>query len=152
MYQLIRTDSSNPDFQQLVRALDKDLAIRDGEDHAFFAQYNKIDQINYVIVAYENGVAVGCGAIKEYEPSVMEVKRMYVLPEKRGKGIASRILKELEHWAKELGYAKCILETGHKQPEAIQLYKKSNYRIIPNYGQYAGVELSVCFEKELGTI
>ncbi len=79
----------------------------------------------------------------------MEVKRMYTSPESRGKGIASAVLKELEKWAAELSYKKCLLETGKKQPEAIALYLKSSYNIIPNYGQYAGVENSVCFEKKL---
>lgn len=149
MYKIKRTDSDNSDFQRLVTALDKDLAIRDGEDHAFFAQFNKIAAIKHVVVAYEAGDAVGCGAIKEYEENVMEVKRMFVPLEKRGKGIASIVLGELESWAKELGYQKCILETGKKQPEAIRLYQKNNYTTIKNYGQYAGVESSVCFEKLL---
>lgn len=150
MYTLTRADSSNTDFQKLVAELDKDLAIRDGDEHAFFAQFNKIDAIKHVVVAYKGDKAVGCGAIKEYEPSVAEVKRMYVPEEHRGKGIASLILRELEKWAAELGYTKCILETGIKQPEAIGLYKKNGYTIIPNYGQYESVESSVCFEKELG--
>ena len=147
MYQVKRTNAGDADFQKLVADLDKDLAIRDGEDHPFYDQFNKIASIKYVVVAYENNIAVGCGAIKEYEENVMEIKRMFVPPEKRGKGIASIILKELENWAKELGYKKCILETGEKQPEAISLYKKNNYRVIKNYGQYAEFEKSVCFEK-----
>lgn len=149
MIQLIRTDSNNTDFQTLVVALDKDLAIRDGEEHAFFAQFNKIAHIKYVVVAYQDGQAVGCGAIKEYAPGVMEVKRMFVPLEKRGNGIASLVLAELEKWAKELNYSKCILETGLKQPEAIRLYQKNQYQVIPNYGQYAEVESSICFEKIL---
>lgn len=149
MYKIKRTDSDDSDFQKLVVELDKDLAIRDGEDHAFFAQFNKITAIKHVVVAYEAGDAVGCGAIKEYEENIMEVKRMFVPLEKRGKGIASIVLGELENWAKELGYKKCILETGKKQPEAIRLYKKNNYTTIKNYGQYADVESSVCFEKQL---
>ena len=149
MYKIKRTNSDNADFQKLVAALVRDLAIRDGDDHAFFARYNKIAAIRYAVVAYENDVAVGCGAIKEYTDKIMEVKRMYVPPDKRGKGIASLILKELESWAKELDYAKCILETGEKQPEAISLYKKNNYLVIQNYGQYADVISSVCFEKAL---
>ncbi|NDI97535.1 GNAT family N-acetyltransferase [Flavobacterium sp. LaA7.5] len=149
MYTLKRTNSDDADFQKLVVALDKDLAIRDGDDHAFYDQFNKIATIKYVVVIYEEELAVGCGAIKEYEAGVMEVKRMYVPLEKRGKGIASIVLQELEKWAKELGYQKCILETGIKQPEAISLYKKNNYAITPNYGQYAGVEDSVCFEKKI---
>lgn len=149
MITLLRTDSTNPDFRTLVTALDKDLAIRDGEDHSFFAQFNKIDLIKHVVVAYEAAQPVGCGAIKEYTNGTMEVKRMYVPVEKRGKGIASLVLKELEVWAREMNYEKCILETGEKQPEAIRLYKKNAYTIIPNYGQYADVESSVCFEKVL---
>ncbi len=74
------------------------------------------------------------------------------MPGSRGKGIASKILAELEIWATELFYEKCILETGKKQPEAIALYKKNGYNIIPNYGQYAGVENSLCFEKEIDKV
>jgi len=144
-----RSDSDHPDFRKLVQQLDADLKIRDGEDAPFFAQFNKIDAIKYVAVAYDNHQAVGCGAIKEYSDGVMEVKRMFVLPEKRGQGIASAVLKELEKWSKELHFNKCILETGTKQPEAIALYKKNNYRQIPNYAQYENVATSVCFEKEL---
>lgn len=147
---LLRTDSTNTDFIELVKHLDADLAIRDGEDHPFYDQFNKLDSIKYTVVAYdENKRAVGCGAIKQFETGIMEVKRMFVPIEERGKGIAGEILKELENWAKELGNRKCILETGIKQPEAISLYKKCGYKFMDNYGQYAGVENSVCFEKLL---
>ena len=74
---------------------------------------------------------------------------MYTLPQQRGKGYASIILNELEVWATELGFTSAVLETGVKQPEAIALYKKNGYNRIDNYGQYAGVENSLCFEKEL---
>ncbi len=151
MIELIRTNSQNPDFIHLVNLLDKDLSIRDGEDHAFYNQFNKIDAIKHAIVAYEADTPVGCGAFKKYDSNTMEVKRMYVPENHRGKGIASLILKELEKWAVSLGYKKCILETGIKQPEAIALYKKNGYRIIPNYGQYQNIETSVCFEKEVRT-
>ena len=134
---------------ELVKELDSDLKIRDGEEHVFYAQFNKTDKINYVVVAYEEDIPVGCGALKEYSTDIMEVKRMFVRIDKRGKGIASRMLHELEIWCKELGYKKCVLETGKKQPEAIRLYEKNQYVRIPNYGQYKGVENSVCFEKEL---
>jgi GNAT superfamily N-acetyltransferase len=144
-----RTNSENQYFQKLVEALDADLKNRDGEDNAFYAQFNKITAIKHAIVAYDGDFPVGCGAIKQYSDDTMEVKRMYVLPEKRGHGIAALILSELETWAKELNYTHCILETGQKQPEAIALYKKSGYQIIPNYGQYDGIENSVCFEKIL---
>jgi putative acetyltransferase len=149
MIKIIRTNSDNQDFINLVKRLDADLAKRDGKDHSFYAQFNKIDKIKYAIVAYEDDKPIGCGAIKEYAQNTMEIKRMYTLPESRGKGTASKVLNELEIWAKEIFYEKCILETGKKQPEAIGLYKKNGYKLIPNYGQYAEIENSLCFEKDL---
>jgi GNAT superfamily N-acetyltransferase len=152
MVRIVRTDSDNQDFIELVKHLDADLAERDGKDHPFYAQFNKIDKIRYVVIFYENDKPVGCGAIKEYTPNTMEIKRMYTLPESRGKGIAGKVLNELEVWATELAYDRCILETGKRQPEAIRLYKKNGYKIIPNYGQYAEVENSVCFEKYINQV
>ncbi|MBD0367686.1 MAG: GNAT family N-acetyltransferase [Flavisolibacter sp.] len=149
MTKIIRTDTSNQDFINLVRHLDADLAERDGKDHSFYAQFNKINKMKYAVVAYENDMPVSCGAMKEYTPDVIEIKRMYTLPEYRGKGMATKVLTELEKWATELCYGKCILETGKRQPEAIALYKKNGYQSIPNYGQYIGIENSVCFEKEI---
>jgi GNAT superfamily N-acetyltransferase len=149
MVKILRANSNNHDFIELVKLLDADLARRDGDDHPFYAQFNKIDKLKFVVVAYENEKPLGCGAIKEYDADTMEVKRMYVLPESRNKGIAGAILSELERWAEELSYKKCILETGKKQPEAIALYIKHGYRAIPNYGQYAGVENSLCFDKAI---
>ncbi len=149
MIELKRTSSQHSDFQSLVLLLDKDLSVRDGEDHSFYAQFNKIDKIKEVIVAYENMEAAGCGAIKKYDNQTAEVKRMFVKPAFRGLGMAGKILSSLEEWASELGYHYCVLETGQKQPEAIALYKKSGYQLIPNYGQYAGIENSVCMKKPL---
>ncbi len=152
MIKLIRTDSDNSDFIGLVKFLDADLAAKDGKDHSFYAQFNKIDKIKYAVVAYENEKPISCGALKEYARGIMEIKRMYTSPENRGKGIAGKVLWELEKWAGELACQKCILETGKRQPEAIGLYKKSGYSPIPNYGQYAGIENSLCFEKSLEQI
>lgn len=149
MIKIIRTNSNNKDFIALVKELDDLLAELDGEEHAFYNSLNKIDKIKHVIVAYEGDKPVACGAIREFAPGVMEVKRMYTLPELRGKGIASQVLSELEKWAAELSYHTCVLETGKRQPDAIALYKKKGYKIIPNYGQYVNIENSVCFEKSL---
>ena len=146
---IARTNSDNPDFRILVKLLDEDLSIRDGNEHAFYAQFNKIDKIKYAVVAYQNEQVLGIGALRQYEADSMEVKRMFVLPEHRGTGIAQAILSALELWAIELGFGTCILETGKKQPEAIRLYQKSGYAIIPNYGQYEHVENSVCMAKKI---
>ncbi|MBP6576306.1 MAG: GNAT family N-acetyltransferase [Chryseobacterium sp.] len=145
----LRTTSENPDFQKLVKQLDAYLAVMDGEEHAFYHQYNKIDMLKNCIVIFDNDEAVTCGAIKEFDSKSMEVKRMFTLPEKRGKGLASKILTELETWTKELGYEKTFLETGKRQTEAIALYNKCGYKVIPNYGQYIGIDNSICFEKKL---
>ncbi|MET3028514.1 GNAT family N-acetyltransferase [Flavobacterium sp. UW10123] len=149
MVTLKRTNSDDIDFINLVVLLDQDLAIRDGEDHAFYNQFNKTDKIKHTIVYYENGIPVGCGAFREKEPETTEIKRMYVHPDHRKKGIASAVLKELEIWAKEVGYTCTILETGKNQPEAINLYQKLNYTIIPNYPPYEKMDNSVCMKKTL---
>lgn len=149
MTTLIRTNSDNKDFQDLVVELDKDLAKKNGETNDFFAQFNKIDLMSNVVVALNDNLPVGCGAMKEYDKSTMEIKRMYVPIEMRGKGVAVAVLNELENWARELGYKRCVLETGDKMLEAVGLYKKSDYKIIKNYGQYENVASSICFEKVL---
>jgi len=148
---LIRTNSDLIDFRQLVALLDKDLAIRDGDDHAFYSQFNKIDAIKEVVVAYQNEIPVGCGTIKPFSDTAVEIKRMFVHPDYRNQGIAAKMLKALEEWALELGYSECVLETGKMQPEAIALYQKVGYQITLNYGQYIGVDNSVCMAKLFNT-
>lgn len=152
MLKIIRTNSKNQDFIDLVSLLDADLAIKDGDEHSFYDQFNKIDQIKHVIVLYENNQLVGCGAIKEFDSQTTEIKRMYVSEDSRGKGFATMILTELEKWSCELSFKRCVLETGKRQIDAIGLYKKNDYDIIPNYGQYAGKENSICFEKQISDL
>ncbi|MEP0713000.1 GNAT family N-acetyltransferase [Algoriphagus sp.] len=149
MITLTRTDSSSPDFVSLVKLLDTYLALKDGRDHDFYNQYNSITMLNNVIVAYDNTIPVACGAIKEFDEDSMEVKRMFTVSDARGKGFASLVLSELEAWAAELGYKSCVLETGKRQVEAVALYKKQGYSLIPNYGQYIGMDNSICFQKEV---
>jgi GNAT superfamily N-acetyltransferase len=144
---LLRTDSSNAAFQNLVKLLDAHLAITDEDEHDFYHQYNGLDAIKYVVVAYAGATPVACGAVKHYDKQTLEVKRMFTSSEHRGKGIAVQVLNELEAWAVELGYNRCLLETGKRQPYAIRLYEKQGYTAIPNFGQYAGMENSVCMEK-----
>lgn len=149
MVTLVRTNAENADFRSLVDFLDEELKRRDGEDHYFFAQFNKLAGLLGVVVAYIDDAAVGCGAFKRHSEDAAEIKRMFVMAEKRGQRIAAQILTELEKWAGESGFSECVLETGFKQPEAIALYKRSGYARIPNYGQYADVEASVCMKKEI---
>lgn len=149
MLTLYRTDAFDPDFVKLVSLLDQELAERDGDEHSFYQQFNHIDRLGHVVLIKDYGRAIGCGAIKDLDGKAMEVKRMFVLAAQRGRGVAGSVLAELEKWALELGYTSCRLETGKRQPEAIALYKRQGYQRIPNYGQYAEVENSICFEKIL---
>ncbi|UMY64337.1 MULTISPECIES: GNAT family N-acetyltransferase [unclassified Flavobacterium] len=142
------TTCADADFLSLVVLLDADLAEKDGDDHAFYAQFNKPIGLD-PLVAYHDGKAVACGAIKEIQPGVAEVKRMFTLPDYRGQGVATRLLTALEERARANGFRECWLETGKKQVDAVALYRKSGYTVIPNYGPYEGVDDSICFRKEL---
>ncbi len=137
------------DFRALVQLLDRYLAEIDGDEHAFYAQFNKVVSLNHVVVAYLDSEPVGCGAFKSYAAEAVEIKRMFVQPAHRGQGVARAVLTELEQWARELGHASCVLETGQKQVAAMALYQRSGYARTPNYGQYVGVENSVCLAKTL---
>lgn len=149
MLTLIRTDSTNTDFQKLVALLDADLKIRDGDDHSFYSQFNTITDLKQVVLIYENKIAIACGSFKKFSEKTVEIKRMFVVEDRRGRGIAQQILNELEKWAAELNYDSSILETGKNQPEAIRLYEKSGFIRIPNYGQYEHIENSVCMKKNI---
>jgi len=148
---LKRTNSSDPDFQQLVQRLNQYLLEQYGGLQDFYSQFNKIDNIQHVLVVYVDQSPAGCGCFKPFDAGSVEVKRMFVADEHRGKGLGSAVLNGLEEWAAELGYKRMVLEMGNRQPEAAILYPKAGYRIIPNYGQYIGMEeTSICMEKGLG--
>jgi len=149
MARLIRTDSQNVDFVFLIKQLDDYLKITDGDEHEYYNQFNSISVLKHVVVAYIDEKPIGCGAFKEFKTTSIEIKRMFTLSKTRGKGVATLLLKELENWASELGYTSCILETGIRQTEAVQFYKKNLYKIIPNYGQYIDMDNSLCFEKNI---
>lgn len=149
MLRIKRTDSKDSNFVDLVSQLNRYLKTVDGEDHEFYMQYNTIDVLKHVVVAYLNNLPVACGAFKPFNDKNVEIKRMFTHPEYRGQNIATQILSELEIWASELGYTSCVLETGKRQVEAVKFYEKNNYKTIENFGPYKGVKNSICFEKEL---
>jgi len=146
---MLRTDNTNEDFHALVVLLDAHLAVTDEDEHDFYHQYNGLEAIRHVVVLYEDDQPLACGAFKEYADGVVEIKRMFTAEAARGRGLAVKVLDELEAWATEEGYTKALLETGKRQPYAVRLYEKQGYATIPNYGQYAGMENSVCMEKSL---
>ena len=144
-----RTTNAHADFREMVNALDADLLIRNGETQNLYHQYNKIDHIKHAVIVYVDKKPVGCGCFKRFNDETVEMKRMFVLPEMRGKQLAAQLLQELEKWAIEEGFAKAILETGVRQVEAIRLYTVAGYSLTENYGQYIGMEDSICYRKEL---
>ena len=149
MISIIRTTSDNKDFRELISQLDSDLAERNGELQAEYDKHNIIESIDTAVIAYVENQAVGCGCFKNYDNETVEIKRIFVKKEMRGKGISKMILKELENWAVEKGFIYSILETGVQQLEAINLYEKKNYNRIDNYGQYVNMPTSVCMKKNL---
>ena len=146
---LLRTNSENPDFSSLTGELDIELCRIYNTNPADYEEYNRITDLPTVVLAYENGLPVGCGCFKIFDQNTIEIKRMFIQDNQRGKGIATSILKELESWARELGYSKAVLETGKGQPNAIKLYQKYGYEITENYNQYDELEISVCLKKIL---
>jgi len=150
MFTIIKANSDNPGFKALIKLLDQDLLGVFGEQQAFFDQFNKTDAIKQVVVLYAADEPIGCGAIKQYDERTMEVKRVYVKPGFRGQKLGLKIMQQLESWTKELGYTHCILETGRGLDNAIKLYQNNGYRVIDNYGQYIGVENSICMMKTVG--
>ena len=99
-----RTTSDNKDFKELVYQLDTYLKITDGDEHDFYNQFNGIENINNVVLVYNEDQPVGCGAFKAFDKNSVEIKRMYVLPDQRVNGIGRMVLNALEDWAKEIGY------------------------------------------------
>lgn len=146
---LQRTDATHPDFQALVSQLDADLDERYGAQQDFYGQFNALDAIKHVVLAYEGDQAVACGAIKAIDDQAMEVKRMFVQKNRRGRGMATQVLLNLEDWARLLGYQSCILQLADNQAEALALYTRNGYERIPNFGQYIGDEHSICMQKPL---
>ena len=142
---LVECDS--PDFAVLVSTLDAELEDRypglstDGPPPA--------QDLLVAVVAYSGDAPVGCGALRELEPGVVEIKRMFVLPEARRLGAARRMLEVLEARGRALGYSAVRLGSGVRQPEALALYESCGYCRIPLFGEYEGATLCVCYEKAL---
>jgi GNAT superfamily N-acetyltransferase len=144
-----RTTSNDKDFQWLIKQLDSELWNELQEDQAQYDQYNKVPDLNTVVVVYVDDQPAASGCFKKYNADTVEIKRMFVVKEHRGKNLSKMVLNELEHWAAESGFTYAILETSIHFIPATTLYKNAGYKIIPNYDQYKGLEESVCMKKSL---
>ena len=134
----------------LVAALDADLMRRyPGEPTNGVEPEEFREAGGYFLLARRGCEAVGCGAFRPIDARTVEIKRMFVDPRCRGRGIARAVLDGLEAEARRRGYVRSILETGVRQPEAIALYRGAGYVAIEPFGPYVGSPLSVCFGKDL---
>ncbi len=149
MLKLTRCNGTDPTFRVLTRALDEELGARYGAQMEFFGQYNHSADVETALYVSFGEASAGCGCYKPFSDDTVEIKRMYVPPQFRGKKIARAVLTELETWARENGYRYAVVETGVLQPEAIRLYEAAGYERIPNYPPYENVKESVCFRKPL---
>lgn len=148
-FEVLKTDSKNPDFINLIKLLDADLSVRYGELQKQYDIHNKVDFINDVVVVYKDNLPVACGAFKAFGTDSVELKRIFVVKEQRRQGLAKLIVHELEELARNKGYKYALLETGIKQHEAIALYKNLGFEVIDNFEPYVGNANSVCMKKTL---
>lgn len=146
---VVKTTSENPDFIFLIETFDAYLWDRYPELKKDYWGNNLIEFNANVLIVYLDGKPVACGCFKKYNEKSVELKRMFVLPEARGLGLAQLVIKELELEAKNQGFEVLILETLYKQIEAINLYQKTGFKIVENYEPYVGLLNSVCMSKSI---
>jgi len=147
--EVLRCTTAEPRFQQLVSELDAELHHRYGEVQALYTPHNHVAAIETAVLAVEDGRPLGCGCFKPHGPDAVELKRMYVAPQARGRGVGRRLVGALEAWARELGHARAVLETGTSQPEAVALYRRCGYQRTPCFGPYLDLPASICMAKAL---
>ena len=146
---LKRTSTDHPHFIYLISLLDNELWVELHEDQSIYDQYNKVPGISTAIIVYDEEKPIACGCYKKHDEKTVEIKRMFVDKNYRGKGISRLILQQLENWAIENAFEYAILETSIHFTVAKNLYQKAGYSIIPNYGQYKDLKESVCMKKQL---
>ena len=140
---------SSPDFKMLAAKLDAYYFELVGDIQNRYAEVNRPENMAALAVAYENDTPVACGAWKRIDGTTAELKRLYVLPEYRRKGVASGLIAALEADAAAAGICRMFLETAVDTTDSHRLYLSAGYRIVDYYGSPAGAENCLCFHKEL---
>lgn len=147
-----REHHESSDAKRLIDALDRELTETYPEEGATFFDLLAVDVAEghgAFLVAREGTTPVGCGAVRLLGERRAELKRMYVVPEARGRGVASALLTELERTAVALGVRELVLETGARQVDALRLYERAGFVPVPAFGPYANSPLSTCLGKRL---
>lgn len=147
--------ASYEEAEPLIRALWDEIVERyggddgDGVHDAHGQQFLPPDGV--FLIAVEEGQHLACGGVRRHEAHIGEIKRMYVVPQARGRGLGRQLLQELVARARSLGYTELWLETGTEQPEAMALYASEGFTPIPPYGTYKDEPDSRCYRLELGS-
>lgn len=149
MYNISVTDAENPDFAELIRALDDEYYALYGDVILMYRQQNKTDNLLCAVLVYCDAKPVACGGIRFFNDETVEIKRIFVQEEHRRRGIAKMLICRLEEEAAKRGFKRAILETGNIMKAAQSLYVKLGYRYTENYGAFAGDANCVCMEKML---
>ena len=147
-----RADILSPTARILIEGLNAELSSRypeEGACHFRLDAHEVADGQGAFLIAFRSGMPVGCGAIRRIETRTGELKRMYVVPDERGRGVGRAILNSLEAEAQTLRVSRLVLETGVRQFEAIALYQRAGFSRIAPFGEYVASPLSVCMAKEL---
>ena len=149
--EIVRCTTAAPEFQSLVRGLDAELRERYGEVQSLYAPLNKVVEIETAVVALDTAsrTPLGCGCFKQHAPGTIELKRMYVAPQSRGRRIGAQLVSALEDWARTLGYTAAVLETGNRQHEAVALYTRCGYVRTQNFPPYDALPASICMRRNL---
>lgn len=145
------TDGRDNDFIKLCHMLDKylDDIVGGSQNRCEYIPYNTLDDIKDVILVYDGDEPVGCASFKRYEDGIAEAKRVFIREEYRGRGISRKLMSLMEERAREKGFERMILETGEVLVEAMELYRKTGYTLIENYGPYRCMAGSICMGKDL---
>jgi len=147
---LARTPYDDPVVRDLEAQIQREYVRRYGGPDRTVTDAAQFDPpAGVFLVGWVGDQAVASGGLRRHDGRTAEIKRMYVVPEHRGRGFARSVLAGLERWAVDLGYGQIVLETGVEQPEAIALYTSSGYRPVQGFGHYRDSQLSRSFGKPL---
>jgi len=147
-----RADILSAPARALIAALNAELSARypeEGATHFRLDPGEVADGRGAFLIASSSGRPVGCGAVRRLEAGTGEIKRMYVSPDARGRGVGRAVLTALEAEARALGITRLVLETGLRQIEAVALYERAGFSQIPAFGEYVNSPLSLCMAKDL---
>ncbi|MBR2991885.1 MAG: GNAT family N-acetyltransferase [Clostridiales bacterium] len=149
--EFIWTDGNNEEFHQFyLETEDYYSSIVGGKkNREGFIPYNLSESISAVLLAYMDGVAVGCAGLKKYNDSDVEIKRVWVEPDYRSRHIATELMDRIEDKAREMGFKRAVLQTRPIMEDAVGLYEKRGYELIGNYPPFDKLEGAICMALHL---